>query len=82
MDTRTPVICVTAHSTPRGPRLELGAPLLPEDFASPAELLHAIVAHHEAPVLAWPEACDWPRRRWTLLDSDGNSQAEADGPIV
>lgn len=82
LETNTPVVCVTAHPTPKGPRLELSAPLLPEDFGSPGELLNAIVAHHEGPVLAWPEASDWPRRRWTLLDAEGDPLADTVGPVI
>jgi len=63
-----PIVMVTAHRNPTAPEkcatLEVSAPLLPEEFATPTDLLEVMVRHHELAILAWPEAAEYPRRRF------------------
>ncbi len=44
--------------------IELGAPILPEDFDDPAALTAAVLAALEPGVRAWPEAYDVPAQMW------------------
>lgn len=59
------VVPLTSHPTGRcGSYVELGAPLLPDDFTDAATFTDAILAAHEPAVRAWPEAYDVPTQMW------------------
>lgn len=63
--TGAPVVLMTSRREPSGtPVLTLSEALNPTQFSSPEELLRAMTSHHEAAVLAWPEASDQPTSRW------------------
>ncbi len=49
--------------------IELGAPVLPEDFLDPADLTAAVLAALELGVRAWPEAYDVPSQMWMPFHS-------------
>jgi lauroyl/myristoyl acyltransferase len=63
-----PVVMVTSHRNPTAPgkcaTLKVAAPLHPEEFAAPEDMLEAMVRHHELAILAWPEAAEYPQRRF------------------
>lgn len=63
--TGAPVVLMTTEEDDRGrPVIRLHPALEPTDFASPADLLVAMLATHEDVVLRWPEATDLPLSRW------------------
>jgi lauroyl/myristoyl acyltransferase len=63
-----PVVMVTAHRNPTAPgscaTLKVAAPLHPDEFAAPEDMLEAMVRHHELAILTWPEASEYPERRF------------------
>ena len=74
-ETDTPVVLMTAHpSTEPGcvQEVHLSEPMMPADHASAEDLLQAILDGLEPSVLAWPEAYDWPRPKFTMLDDRGD----------
>jgi lauroyl/myristoyl acyltransferase len=72
-ETGTPVVLVLPRTTDGvAQELTVSAPLLPEDHADAEALLQAILDGFEPSVLGWPEAYDWPKKKFTLLDADGN----------
>lgn len=72
-ETGSPVVLLTAHPTDGLiQEVRLSEPLLPADHDSAESLLQAILDGFEPSVLAWPEAYDWPKAKFTLLDDDGN----------
>jgi len=44
-------------------------PIDPGDFADIETLQEHIFRRHEPAVLTWPEALEWPLRRWTPVDA-------------
>lgn len=67
--TGRPVACLTFRRDGGAlPAVVVEELLHPVDFSSPAELQAAILAKHEAAVLAWPEALERPLERWHRLD--------------
>lgn len=64
-----PVVVVTAHRDPASPdgcaRVDVSPPLDPRDFDTAEDLLEAIMSLHEPAVLAWPEAAEYPLRRFS-----------------
>lgn len=73
-ETGTPVVLMTAHPpTEHGfiQDVHLSEPLMPADHATAEDLLQAILDGLEPSVLAWPEAYDWPRPKFTVLDDQG-----------
>lgn len=68
VDRGAPVVVLTTRRVDGEPRLHLGAPLHPADFAGPEALLAEMVRQHEAAILAWPAAADNPISRWTPVD--------------
>ena len=63
-DNGAPVVVMTSARDEHGEVLRLHPALDPSDFASPHDLLTALLAQHEAAILAWPEATDLPCSRW------------------
>ena len=63
--TSAPVVVMTSEPGDGGPVVRLHEPLQPERYASPKQLLQAMLALHEAAVVRWPEAADVPLSRWT-----------------
>jgi lauroyl/myristoyl acyltransferase len=72
-DTGTPLVLVLPTTTDGlSQRITLSEPLLPQDHADPVSLLQAALDRFEPSVLAWPEAYEWPRAKFTQLDEQGN----------
>ena len=72
-ETGTPVVLVLPRTTDGvAQELTVTEPLLPKDFHDAEALLQAILDGFEPSVLDWPEAYDWPKTKFTLLDADGN----------
>ncbi len=66
-----PVTCVTSHQDGRGGNyLQVHPPMEPSDVEGPAELLDEIMRVQGEAVLAWPEALDFPLRRFGLPESN------------
>ena len=63
-DTDSPVIVMTTLEDADGPYVQLHGPFEPTDFASPQELLEALLRIHEARQIEEPEATDLPLSRW------------------
>ena len=63
-DTDSPVIVMTTRRGRRRPLRPAARALRAVDFASPKELLEALLRIHEARQLAEPEATDLPLSRW------------------
>lgn len=71
-DTGSPVVLLTAHPDGElGQEVRLSEPLLPRDHPDAESLLQAVLDGFEPSVLAWPEAYDWPKQKFTLLDEAG-----------
>lgn len=67
--TESPAVVVTpVREAGGGHYLQVHPPLEPSDFATPEELLAAMLRMHEVAVLAWPEALENPVSRWGQLD--------------
>ncbi len=75
-----PIVIATSHHQPSRdgqggrypkPLIRLHEPLDPASFSDPDTMLGAILAPHEAAVLAWPEAYDQPLKRWGWDDEPG-----------
>jgi lauroyl/myristoyl acyltransferase len=66
-----PVLTLTHHRDEQGrPFVRLGEPLEPADFGSVEELLAELIRRHEETILDWPEALQWPVRRWHFVDEE------------
>jgi lauroyl/myristoyl acyltransferase len=52
--------------------LVVSEPLSPADHQDPLSLLQAILDGFEESVLDWPEAYDWPKQKFVILDDEGN----------
>jgi lauroyl/myristoyl acyltransferase len=73
MAKQVPVVCVGQHQVGEWEQeVRLAAPIMPGDHDSPDTLLQAIMDAIEPSILAWPEAYDWPRPKFTHFDADGN----------
>ncbi|WP_372734998.1 hypothetical protein [Nocardioides sp.] len=71
-ETETPMVLLTArHTSGHDQEVTISEPLRPADFADPADMLQSILTRCEPSVLAWPEAYDWPKPKFTMLDVDG-----------
>jgi lauroyl/myristoyl acyltransferase len=68
-DAAAPVVVMTSEEDARGPYIRLHAPLEPAAFASPQELLEAMLAIHESAQTRWPEATDLPLSRWGRVEA-------------
>ncbi|HEY0952368.1 hypothetical protein [Nocardioides sp.] len=68
-DAGAPVVVMTSEEDDRGAFIRLHPPLEPADFASPRELLEAMLAIHESVQVRWPEATDLPLSRWGLVET-------------
>jgi len=70
-----PIILVTSHPNRQAAhlcaRLSVAPPLLPNSFDEFDDLLEAVVRHHEAAIVAWPEAYDEPMSRWVKPTQPG-----------
>lgn len=62
----SPVVLMTQDRDDDGPFVQIHEPIEPADFTGAPELLHRIVAHHEAAVLRWPEAAYHPMVCWPI----------------
>ena len=72
-ETGTPIVLVLPRTTDGiNQELTVTEPLLPQDHPDAESLLQAVLDGFEPSVLAWPEAYDWPKKKFTLLDTDGN----------
>jgi lauroyl/myristoyl acyltransferase len=72
-ETGTPVVLVLPRTTDGvGQELTVTEPLLPQRYPDAEALLQAILDGFEPSVLDWPEAYDWPKKKFTLLDAEGN----------
>lgn len=65
-DTNSPVVVMTSEEDAHGPYIRLHEPFEPKRFASPKELLEALLVIHESRQVRWPEATDLPLSRWGL----------------
>jgi lauroyl/myristoyl acyltransferase len=75
-DTGTPLVLALPTTTDGlAQRLTLSEPLLPADHPDAESLLQAAFDRFEPSVLAWPEAYEWPRPKFTQLDAEGNPVA-------
>lgn len=73
MATQTPVVCVLPQRTGLWQQeVRLSPPIVPGDHESTDTLLQAIMDTIEPSILAWPEAYDWPRPKFTHFDDEGN----------
>ena len=63
-ETGSPVVVVSAEWDGEGPYVRVHPPLEPASFASPRDLLDAMLALHEPAIVRWPEATDIPLSRW------------------
>lgn len=63
----SPVVLVSHERDADGPYLLIREPVEPGDFASAGDLLRMIVAHHEGPLLRWPEAAYHPTVCWPVV---------------
>lgn len=64
MTTGSPVVAFTSEEDERGTYIRVHEPLQPDAFATPEELLAAMLAIHETVLLRRPEAYDLPLSRW------------------
>ena len=72
-DTGTPLVLVQPTTTDGlSQTITLSEPLLPQAYPDPVSLLQAALDQLEPYVLAWPEAYEWPRAKFTQLGADGN----------
>lgn len=67
-DVGSPVVVMSYERDGDDVQIRLHEPLDPADFASPGDLLAAVLARHEPAVLDFPEAYDQPRKRWGAPD--------------
>ncbi len=61
------IVPVTMHRHRDLARLRVEQPLDPDDYETVEELHAAVVTRHEPGILAWPEAFEFPLRRWTEM---------------
>ncbi len=76
-DAGAPVVVLTSEEDDRGAFIRLHPPLAPADFASPRELLEAMLAIHESVQTRWPEATDLPLSRWGLVETSAPAREVA-----
>jgi lauroyl/myristoyl acyltransferase len=79
--TGAPVVVQTFDKDAQGPFLRLHEPLLPDSFDGPKPLLEAMLGHHEAALVRWPEWADIPRSRWGLPTTN-QSTPPATSPVA
>lgn len=71
----SPVVLVSHERDEDGPFLRIGEAVEPGDFDSATDLLRMIVAHHEGPLLRWPEAAYHPTVCWPVVADDAAAPA-------
>jgi lauroyl/myristoyl acyltransferase len=82
MEAGSPVVIMTAElDSERAlvPTVRLHPPLWPEDFTDARELLDAMLAIHEPPVVTWPELYDIPTSHWSLAPEETEASGTTGG---
>jgi lauroyl/myristoyl acyltransferase len=66
----SPIVVLDPWRTEDGGHvLRFSPPLLPQDFATPQDLLQEIVTQHEEAILAWPGASLMPTMSWVSAEA-------------
>jgi hypothetical protein len=72
---QAPVVPITTHQDGVGGSYwQLHEAMEPGDFATPMELLHAVLGVHEPAILAWPEAVEFPIARWGVAADEDEQE--------